>query len=159
MLMRSAGTPLQMIRAPERVATKMTAWSTGVRYVKKGNWATYTSYAGSEKTVQLLAGQTLVAGDVTFSANNGGTVTITIVLNEGWRFALNEVGKDSNGFPIFDNNIKVQNYIGQPAAINPAPGLFLYKFFASGQDKQIAVPFGDHFGVHVDVERVVDCPE
>ncbi|MGA9574263.1 MAG: hypothetical protein WBS20_09985 [Lysobacterales bacterium] len=134
-----------------------TAWATGNRYVNKGNWATYTNYSGEEKTVVLFAGQTMDAGDVTFSAPNAGVVTITIELNTGWRFALNPVG-DDNGTPIFDNNIKVQHYNSKPASKNPAPGLFQWKTFAEGQFGQIDVPVGIYYGVHVDVEREVDCP-
>ncbi len=135
-----------------------TAWATGSRYVNKGNWATYTSYSSVLKSVVLFAGQTMDAGDVTFSAPNAGVVTISIELNPGWRFALNVVG-DDNGTPIFDNNIKVQNYDGKPAAKNPAPGLFAWKTFADGQFGQIDVPVGSYYGVHVDVEREVDCPD
>jgi hypothetical protein len=134
-----------------------TAWATGTRYVAKGNWATYTPYANQPKTVVLFAGQTMDAGDVSFSAPHDGVVTITVELNTGWRFALNPVG-DDNGTPIFDNNLKVQDYTGKPAAKNPAPGLFGWKTFAEGQYGQIDVPFGTYYGVHVDVEREVDCP-
>lgn len=134
-----------------------TAWANGPRYVKRGNWATYTNYLDVEKSVVLFAGQTKDAGDVHFSAPAAGVVTITIELNPGWRFALNPVGED-NGIPIFDNNIKVQNYASVPAASNPAPGLFQWKTFAQGQYGQIVVPVDAYYGVHVDVEREVDCP-
>jgi len=134
-----------------------TAWAFGDRYVKKGNWATYTAYAGVEKSVVLYAGQTMDAGDVYFSAPVAGVVTITIELNAGWRFALNPVGED-NGIPIFDNNIKVQSYDSKPDAKNPSPGLFQWKTFADGQFGQIDVPDAAYYGVHVDVEREVPCP-
>ena len=135
-----------------------TAWANGTRYVKKGNWATYTTYLGEQKEVVLFAGQTMDAGDVTFSAPDNGNVTIAIQLNPGWRFALNPVGEE-NGFPVFDNNIKVQNYAVTPAASNPAPGLFQYKDFAEGQYWEIVVPASNYYGVHVDVEREVECPD
>lgn len=134
-----------------------TAWANGTRYVKKGNWATYTAYSGQPKTVVLFAGQTMFAGDVTFSAPVAGVVTITVQLDTGWRFALEPVGDDS-GTPIFDNNIKVQHYTSTPAAKNPAPGLFQWKTFADGQFGEIDVPVGTYYGVHVDVEREVVCP-
>ena len=134
-----------------------TAWAAGTRYVNKGNWATYTAYFSKLKTVVLFAGQTMDAGDVTFSVPSNGNVTITIELNPGWRFALNPVG-ENNGTPIFDNNIKVQDYTVKPLAKNPAPGLFLWKKFAEGQYAQIVVPLNNFYGVHVDVEREVDCP-
>ena len=134
-----------------------TAWANGDRYVRKGNWATYTSYAGVEKSVVLFAGQTMDAGNVTFSAPSDGMVTITIELNAGWRFALVPVG-ENNGTTIFDDNIKVQNYDGTPPGKNPAPGLFQWKRFAEGQFGQIEVPEAEYYGVHVDIERQVACP-
>lgn len=139
-----------------------TAWGTGTRYVTRGNWATYTTYNGGAMTVNLLAGQTMLAGVVDFSAPVGGIVTISIFLNEGWRFALNPVG-EIDGTPIFDNNIKVQHYTVKPQAKNPAPGLFQWKTVAEsdqfGEIDVPAVPAGKYYGVHVDVEREVDCPE
>jgi len=79
------------------------------------------------------------------------------VFNQGWRFALEPVG-DDNGTPIFDNNIKVQQYSVKPAANNPAPGLFQWKTVANSQHGQIDVPVGTYYGVHVDVEKEVACP-
>jgi hypothetical protein len=124
-----------------------TAWANGTRYVNKGNWATYTAYANQPKSVVLFAGQTMDAGNVSFSAPNAGVVTITV-----------EPVGDDNGTPIYDNNIKVQHYTSKPGAKNPAPGLFQWKTVAEGQFGQIDVPVGTFYGVHVDVEREVDCP-
>jgi hypothetical protein len=134
-----------------------TAWAAGSRYVRRGNWATYTSYSNPPKTVNLLAGQTMLAGEVTFSAPDGGVVTITIELNEGWRFAMVPVGEE-NGLPIFDNNVKVQHYASAPSG-NPSPGLFQWKQFAEGDFTEIEVPAANFYGVHVDVEREIECPE
>jgi hypothetical protein len=135
-----------------------TAWSDGDRYVKKGNWATFTRYSNQPIVKVLFAGQTKDAGDVSFSAPVAGIVTITIELNASWRFALNPVG-DDNGTPVFDNNVKVQHYSAKPAAKNPAPGLFQWKKVAQGQFAQIEVPAAAYYGVHVDVEQEVDCPD
>lgn len=134
-----------------------TAWANGSRYVRRGNWATYTRYQGAEKVVTLFAGKTLDAGDVLFSAPVAGVVTITIALDSGWRFALKPVGEE-DGMPIFDNNVKVQDYATAPSG-NPAPGLFLWKIFAEGDLAQIEVPQANFYGVHADVERSVECPE
>jgi len=134
-----------------------TAWAAGTRYVKKGNWAMFVAYPGADGTVDLIAGQHHLAGEVTFSGSVGGVVTITIELFDGWRFALSPVGEE-NGFPIYDNNIKVQDYAGTPPAKNPAPGQFLWKTVAEGQVGEIEVPLNNIYGVHVDVERLVDCP-
>lgn len=123
-----------------------TAWAAGTRYVSRGNWATYTSYLGVEKTVTLFAGQTIDVGTVTFSDPDGDNlVTITINLTGEWQFALGE------------ENIKVQAYLSAPSA-NPAPGLFPYKTTADGQTGEIVVPQNNFYGVHVDVAKQVDCP-
>lgn len=135
-----------------------TAWSAGTRYVARGNWATYTKYYDNAKTVELLAGQTMVAGDVTFSEPDGGLVTITIELDAGWRFALVPVGEEG-GMPIFDNNVKIQHYGSTPPNKNPAPGLFQWKSTEEGDLAQIVVPQAKFYGVHVDVEQEVECPE
>jgi hypothetical protein len=143
---------------PQKCFEDETAWAAGTRYTSRGNWATYTQYTGVAKTVTLYAGQTLVAGTVNFSAPAGGQVTITITLNAGWRFALNPVGEDANGDPIYDNNIKVQDYSTPPSG-NPSPGLFAWKTVATGSVGVIQVPQNNYYGVHSDVEREVECPE
>jgi len=137
-----------------------TAWADGTRYTRRGNWALYTEYEYPvvEQTEELLAGQTMHAGTVTFSAPAGGMVTITIELGEGWRFAMIPVGEDPYGQPIWDNNVKVQDYASAPSG-NPAPGGFMWKTFAEGDVGEIVVPVNNFYGVHVDVERLVDCPE
>lgn len=120
-----------------------TAWADGTRYVNRGNWATYTPYYGAD-SVTLYAGQTMEAGTVSFSAAADGMVTITITLNEGWRFA--EV----------DENVKIQAYASAPSG-NPSPGLFAHKFTAASSPAGFVVPQNNFYGVHVDVEREVDC--
>ncbi len=116
-----------------------TAWSDGDRYVKRGNWATYTAYNGVEKTVTLFAGQTYDIGTVTFSAPINGFVTITINLNE---------------FGAFQNtkeNVKIEGYTKAPNK-NPAPGKFSYKGHAEGSTYEIVVPSYNFYGVHVDAQ-------
>jgi hypothetical protein len=133
-----------------------TAWAAGARYVAKGNWATFTKYTTS--SVMLYAGQTMNSGTVTFSAPVDNVVTITVTLNDGWRFALNPVDYNENNEPIYDNNIKVQDYASTPPKKNPAPGLFSWKTFADGQVGTIEVPSNTLYGIHVDVEQEVACP-
>lgn len=122
-----------------------TAWAAGTRYVKKGNWATYTQYDGVTKEVTLYAGQTMNAGTVKFEPDNGN-VLITITLNSGWRFDPDE-----------ENNVKIQDYASPPPAKNPAPGKFAWKAKATRSPFQIVVPKNNYYGVHVDVEREVPC--
>ena len=121
-----------------------TAWSAGTRYVRRGNWATWTPYNGTAKTVNLIAGQNYVAGQVSFSDAVDGKVTIAITLNPGFRLQF------------VDEAVKIQGYNSTPPASNPAPGLFTtYK----GNDLVVEVPaFYFAYGVHVDVDREV-CPE
>lgn len=124
-----------------------TAWAAGNRYVAKGNWATYVQYDDEGLTVDLLAGQTMEAGTVAFSAAAGGEVTITITLNDGWRF------KD------VDENVKIQDYADAPSG-NPAPGKFDHKFDADSAEGtwEGTVPENNFYGVHVEVEWL-DCGE
>jgi hypothetical protein len=124
--------------------TTETAWAAGSRYVARGNWATYTAYAGAAKIVTLFAGQTMNAGQVAFSAASGGNVTITITLNPGWSLAEYE----NSGNPI-PEAVKIQGYSSAPSG-NPAPGLFTtYK----GNELVVTVPVSNFYGVHIDVQQ------
>ena len=120
-----------------------TAWAAGSRYVAKGNWATYTSFEGTAKTVDLFAGQTIDVGDVTFTPDNGNVI-ITITLTDGWLL------KD------YVEPVKIQGYDVAPSG-NPSPGLFTtYK----GTALEVTVPAFAFYGVHVDVGYwvEVECP-
>lgn len=115
-----------------------TAWATGSRYVSQGNWATYTEYA--EGTVNIYAGQSMLAGTATFSAVVDGKVTITINL-DGW--ALQDVSE----------SVKIQGYDAAPSG-NPAPGQFTtYK----GTALTVTVPAYAFYGIHLDVREIVEC--
>jgi hypothetical protein len=129
-----------------------TAWATGSRYVSRGNWATYTSYSGAEKTVSIYAGQTMQAGTATFSAPNGGFVDITIELANGFVFYYDVLNATA------DNNIKIQDYAVAPKG-NPSPGLFRTKAAASAGSTSytITVPANNFYGVHLDVAYQVPC--
>lgn len=123
-----------------------TAWAAGDRYVTKGNWAMYVAYNGVEKTVDLIAGQNMVAGEVSFSKADNGNVTITITLKDGWRFD-----------PNTNESVKIQDYSEAPIS-NPNPGGFAHKGDAEASPFSITVPKNNYYGVHVDVEWE-DCPE
>ena len=128
-----------------------TGWAVGTRYVVKGNWGMYVDYHDVEKTVNLIAdggdGVGIVAGSVNFSAPSSEEVTITIELNEGWRF------KD------VDDNVKIQDYDSIPTAKNPKPGKFDHKGDAAESTvAEIVVPANSYYGVHVDLEWL-DCVE
>ncbi len=127
-----------------------TAWAAGPRYVERGSWATYTPYvAGS--TVDLLAGQTMLAGVVSFSDPLDGWVTIAILLNGGWRFALEDPEAEGAYEPV-----KVQDYADAPTG-NPAPGQFEYTAaYIEGDFAVIVVPENNFYGIHVDVEWLVE---
>jgi len=121
-----------------------TAWAAGTRYVTRGNWATFTPYVPGS-TVNLYAGQTMLAGTVYFSAPVDGWVTITITLTPPWEFA-----------PVSEN-IKVQDYEFAPSG-NPSPGLFAWK--TTAPPATITVPLNNFYGVHADVGYwvEVECP-
>ena len=117
-----------------------TAWTQGTKYVSRGNWATYT--AKTAGTIILYAGQTLPAGSATLTVN-ATTVTIAISLNAGW--SLQDVTEP----------VKIQGYDVAPTA-SPSPGLFTtYK----GTDLIVTVPLYNFYGIHLDVRKVIDCPE
>jgi hypothetical protein len=116
-----------------------TAWATGPRYVSRGNWATYTPY--QDGSVNVYAGQNMHAGTATMSAVSGGMVTITISLNAGW--SLQNVS----------NPVKIQNYNTAPSG-NPSPG----RFASKGTSLTVSVPADNFYGIHVDVQKAVQCP-
>ncbi|HBT86364.1 MAG: hypothetical protein PHO13_07475 [Fermentimonas sp.] len=120
-----------------------TAWAAGTRYVTKGNWATYTPYVANT-TVNVYAGQTYLVGTATFSEVVDGKVTITLAALNGAR--LQDVAE----------SVKIQGYNSLPPSKNPAPGQFTtYK----GTETTITVDAFAYYGIHLDVQRVVDCPE
>jgi hypothetical protein len=114
-----------------------TGWAAGTRYTSKGNWATYTPYAAGS-TVELLAGQTMKAGKVSFSSVVDGKVTISITLNCGWHF------------DDVSDNVKIQDYKLAPSG-NPSPGKFAWNGCATKSCFSIKVPFNSFYGVHVDL--------
>ncbi len=103
-----------------------------------GNWATYVAYAGVQKTVNLYAGQTQLAGTVTFSAPAGGMVTITITLAAGWSYENGSV-------------VAVQDYASAPSG-NPSPGQFAHKG-AAVAPFSISVPQNSFYAVHAVVQN------
>lgn len=120
-----------------------TAWAAGTRYVTKGNWATYTPYVANT-TVNIYAGQNYLVGTATFSEVVDGKVTITLAALNGAK--LQDVAE----------SVKIQGYATPPPAKNPAPGQFTtYK----GNATTITVDAYAYYGLHFDVQRVVDCPE
>jgi len=119
-----------------------TAWAAGSRYVTQGNWATYTPYVANTP-VNVFAGQNYLVGTVTFSEVVDGKVTITLAALNGAR--LQSVAE----------SVKIQGYETAPSG-NPAPGLFTtYK----GNETTVTVDAYAYYGIHLDVQRVVDCPE
>lgn len=116
-----------------------TAWANGPRYVSRGNWATYTPY--QEGTVNVYAGQNMFAGTATMSAVSGGEVTITIALNAGW--SLQNVSQP----------VKIQGYSVAPSG-NPSPG----RFASKGTSLTVTLPAANFYGIHLDVQKAVTCP-
>jgi hypothetical protein len=145
-----------------------TAWSDGSKYNRdrknKANWATFTSYVDGLSGVDLLAGQRLEAGTVTFTDLGDNQVEITIVLNEGWRLAPEY---DSDGNEISDVHpeaIKIQGYDGATGPTgNPNPGTFTTYKGDGGipvADNTYVIVVGkfDYYGIHLDVEQGINCP-
>lgn len=126
-----------------------TAWSAGTRYVQKGNWATYTCIDPLPTTaIKLYAGQHNEAGTVSF-VKNGQEVTMTITLNTTYRFNQESL-----------ENVKIQGYSSTPPASNPAPGQFTtHKGYYTDNTVTITVPYFKYYGIHLDVQKEVACPE
>lgn len=119
-----------------------TAWAAGPRYTLQGNWGTYTPYVANTP-INVYAGQTYLVGTVTFSEVVNGKVTITLTSLNGGR--LQDVAE----------SVKIQGYNEAPSG-NPAPGQF---FTYKGTETTVTVDAYPFYGIHLDAQRVVDCPE
>lgn len=120
-------------------AKNETAWAAGSKYNRKGgNWATFVTYNGGSQFAELLAGQTMDAGDVNLARNGDGTVTIKITLAEGWT----------------SGTVHIQGYNTAPSG-NPSPGLFTT---ATGTQLTYTVPYSKYYGIHVEVSHQVEVP-
>jgi|GEM_PF-7021364 hypothetical protein len=126
----------------EECAEEETAWAAGVRYINPGNWATYTAYDGTEKTVPLFASKDINIGTVKFSAVANDSVTISIAFVADW------------GLQAGEETVKVQGYETAPSG-NPAPGLFKYK----DNDLSFKVKSAKFYGIHLDVRKLTPCDE
>lgn len=128
--------------ATEGCAQEETAWADGERYINPGNWATYTAYEGTEKTVALYAAENIEIGTVSFSsvADEKVTITIQFTPDSGWEL--------QDG----DETLKIQGYNSAPVG-NPAPGLFKYK----SNELSVEVAAYDYYGVHLDVQNTANC--
>ena len=124
-----------------------TGWGEGFPYNVdlQGNWGTYTPYPVIIDDVEydgavIWAGQHLDAGVLVFSEENG-KVSITITLDEIWRFA-----------PV-QENVKIEVYDEPPPDGNPVPGAFTYKYTAQESPYMVEdLPVGNYYGVHLDLE-------
>ena len=135
-----------------------------LRYVQRGNWATYVQYDGEFKDVSLYAGQDIEVGWVLFYPQ-GDEVKIVIGLFTeevggypnaviGWEFCPVEENVKIDGFNSLDD-AKV-NRQG-----NPIPGQFPYKYDATGTEITVTVPKFEYYGIHVEAGywKEIECPE
>lgn len=130
-----------------------TAWAAGLPYIGANQWAMYVPYSSEGLTVDLLAGQNIDAGTVTFSAPADGWVTITVNLENGFVFYYDVADIEE------DDNLKVQDYAVAPEG-NPAIGLFDWKTMipVGSTTGSIVVPLNSFYGVHLDVAYLIECP-
>jgi hypothetical protein len=129
-----------------------TAWASRAAGADKyntrgGNWATWVKYTGSDMTVNLYAGQTLLAGTVRLTPASLTTTTITVDLADGF---------------VFDDvvsNLKVQGYSSKPSG-NPSPGGFANKHTCdiSSDVCSITVPRSTYYGIHADLVNIIPDP-
>jgi len=130
-----------------------TAWAANglvpgsIRYVPRGNWATYLvspTVNNTPKTVNIYAGKTIYVGQATITKLNG-TVDIDIVLSGGWELD-----------PMETEAVKIQGYSTTPPPVNPAPGLFTT--YKGNGLLNITVPYFAYYGIHLDVRKPIICP-
>jgi hypothetical protein len=130
-----------------------TAWAANMgpgtdRYNKRGNWATYVTYTGGEKTYNLYAGQTTYVGTAKIEPSGAG-VKVTVDLIDGW-----EYGDGAN--------LKIQHYTSKPSG-NPSPGLFASHTMCAGDPCMtgtIPKPAATtYYGIHLDVGQWVPDPD
>jgi hypothetical protein len=109
-----------------------------------GNWATWVT--GASGTVNLYAGQTLLAGTVT-QVRGVSNTTITVDLAPGFVF-------DS-----VSSNLKVQGYNSKPTG-NPSPGGFANKKTCADSSDvcSITVPNANYYGIHADLVNIIPDP-
>jgi len=125
-----------------------TAWSDGTEYGQ--GWATYTSYDGTNKTVELYAGQTYKVGTVEFSApDSDNMVNITITMNT------------TGGFQNVAENVKIQDYSSTPPNNPGGRGNFDHKATApsNATSFSVKVPNNNFYGVHVDALSSESCDD
>jgi hypothetical protein len=154
---------VQCCEPPPQCYQEETAWAANgqqtpgqLPYEGATQWATYVQYDGQEKMVDIYAGQTIPVGKAYFSApfwfNGDGKVTIQIFLTGSWEFNVDMYP------PGNIETLKIQDY-PQPPSGNPSPGLFDWKFPATGTTYTMAtVPLNNFYGVHLDVRKEKPCP-
>jgi hypothetical protein len=118
-----------------------------LRYVTRGNWATYLISPTVINTLKtnIYAGQNIYVGQAIITRLNS-TVDIDIVLSGGW-------GLD----PTETNAVKIQGYTSTPPAANPAPGQFTT--YKGNGLANITVPYFAYYGIYLDVRKLITCPE
>lgn len=117
------------------------AWADGEPYGSGTNCGcTYVVYEGVYKVADLIANQTLNAGEVSFSPADEGNVTITISLAAGWE--LQDV----------QYCVKIEWYDTEPSKKPKA-----YDFTYKGNETTIIVPASNYYGVHLNLQHVVSC--
>jgi hypothetical protein len=140
---------------PDLCYQENSAWTSGPRYVNKGNWAMYSSRSELESGVVIIAdggsNPTNVGTAKLIYVN--GTPTIDIVLTGGAIFYY-----DVND-PLYDDNLKVQDYEYAPKRA-PSPGQFAWKaaIAVGATQGSIVVPENNFYGIHLDVAILVPCP-
>jgi len=123
---------------------KETAWAAGFKYPNdnpgRNSWATFTTYQ-TESAVEIYAGQTYLAGSVTFGeVDVDGKVKISITLADGFELSGSA------------ESVKIQGYSSEPTG-NPSPGQFANK----GNVLEVTVDAAAYYGIHLDVLRTVPC--
>ncbi|HVM13145.1 MAG TPA: hypothetical protein VM287_02295, partial [Egibacteraceae bacterium] len=121
-----------------------TATGAGNTYPGSSNWFMFTPY--TTQKVDLIAGQHYDAGDIYMSRANNQT-TIRIELHDGFRWAN------------VKENLKIQDFSTAPTSPFSA-GKSKYKFTVDPSQRTVTVVIpgtkATHYGIHADVQRLVN---
>lgn len=162
----------------EQVVDSQTAWGDGIRFVDKGNWATYfeycpqicdptpeencyeseTAWADGTRYVEQGSWATYVTyqeGTVTlFAGQNMDAGTVSFSAVDNGMVTITIVLNEGWSQQEVAESVKIQGYPDVPTG-NPSPGLFTtYK----GNNLVVTVPAYDYYGVHLDVRHTIPCP-
>ncbi|WP_304516696.1 hypothetical protein [Cecembia rubra] len=132
-----------------------TATGDGNRFANSSNWFMWNNY--TTDPIKLIAGQNMEAGSIQMGPISNENITITITLDEGWRFK-------TVGETIVSDAVKVLAYLNPPTSFNgfgnDVRNIRYLRANFNGDVATITVPAAGSYFIHVDVEweKEIECP-